>query len=46
LSFNLDDQTCSSYLRAAFSVAEEKDFDEAFHRLASLIKEEQSLFKR
>jgi len=33
-------------LRAAFSVADEKDFDQAFERLANLIKEEQDLFKK
>lgn len=32
-----------SYMRAAFSVASESDFDVAFARLANLIREEQTL---
>lgn len=35
-----EDQRCS-YMRAAFSVASEKDFDVAFARLSDLIREEQ-----
>lgn len=35
-------ETTCSYMRAAFSVAKEEDFDVAFEKLATLIKEEQS----
>ena len=33
-------QVKSSYIRAAFSVAEDKDFDEGLRRVAELIREE------
>ena len=36
------DQVRSSYLRAAFSVASDKDFDDGMRRIAELIKEESS----
>ena len=37
-----DDAKCN-YMRAAFSVAAEKDFDVAFARLAQLIRDEQKI---
>lgn len=33
----------SPYLRASYSIAPEEKFDEAFQRLAELIREEQEL---
>lgn len=37
-----DDAKCN-YMRAAFSVAAEEDFDVAFARLAQLIRDEQKI---
>ena len=39
----LSDNTKCNYMRAAFSVAKEEDFDVAFARLAQLIKDEQKI---
>ena len=40
----LSDNTKCNYMRAAFSVAKEEDFDVAFARLAQLIKDEQKIW--
>ena len=39
----LSDNSKCNYMRAAFSVAAEEDFDVAFARLAQLIKDEQKI---